>query len=570
MPEIITAKNGDHNLDNYMNTYNSFDWKDVEKKFSWYSSGKMNIAYEAIDYHAKTNKHDKIALLYNGFGREEKYTFNDLMVLSNKAGNILKNSAKIKKGDHVFIYMPRTPELYILLLGTIKLGAIVGPLFTGYRNDAIKDRILDSDAKVLITTPELLELVPVNQLPNLNNIILVGSNIEEKDIYIDYNKEIKIANEELEIEWVDREDGFILHYTSGSTGKSKGIYHVHKAMLQYYQTGKWVLDLKENDIYWCTADPGWITGTSYGIFAPWLLGVTCVIAGDRFNPSYWYQIIEKYQVSVWYSSPTAFRMLMGADQDIIKKYNLSSLRHILSVGEPLTPDVVRWSVKTYNIPIHDTWFMTETGAQIICNYPSMDIKPGSMGKPIPGTIAAVIDDDGNELFPLTMGYLAIKKGWPSMMKSIWKNKNEYESSFINDWFITGDSAYMDEDGYFWFQGRVDDVINAAGERIGPFEVESRIAEHPSVEEVGVIGKPDPVKGEIIKAFITLKHGYEPTQELKEEIREFVKRGLSRHAVPQEIDFIDTLPKTRSGKIMRRVLATRELNLPAGDLSALDD
>ncbi len=402
-------------------------------------------------------------------------------------------------------------------------------------------------------------------------VFLVGDDIKEEDPFFDLKKRMNAASKHFNIEWVGREDGLILHYTSGSTGKPKGVLHVHNAMIQHYQTAKWVLDLKEDDVYWCTADPGWVTGTSYGIFGPWLCGASNVIVGGRFNPEAWYKTIEDYGVTVWYSAPTAFRMLMGAGDELVKKFDLRSLRHILSVGEPLNPEVVRWGMKVFNRRIHDTWWMTETGAQLICNYPCMEIKPGSMGKPIPGVKAAIVDDQGNELPPYRMGNLAIKKGWPSMMRAIWNNPQKYESYFLpGDWYVSGDSAYMDEDGYFWFQGRIDDVIMTAGERVGPFEVESKLVEHPAVAEAGVIGKPDPVRGEIIKAFVALREGYEPSEELKEDIRNFVKKGLAAHAAPREIEFRDKLPKTRSGKIMRRVLKAWELNLPTGDLSTMED
>lgn len=568
--EILSAGEGKYHLQDYDVVYSSFDWSDTIKNFTWYQTGNVNMAYEAIDRHAESEKKDKIALYYKDGERSEEYTFHDLKKLSNQAGSLLRNLAGVVKGDRVFIFMPRSPELYITFLGAIKLGAIVGPLFEAFMEGAVLDRLLDSQAKVLVTTPKLLSRVPVNQLPDLEHIILVGENIEEDDMYIDYYGRINEASEELEIEWVDLEDGMLLHYTSGSTGKPKGVLHVHNAMIQHYQTGKWVLDLKENDKYWCTADPGWVTGTSYGIFAPWLNGVSNIVLGGRFNPKEWYQTIEEYQVNVWYSAPTAFRMLMSAGDDLVKSFNLASLRHVLSVGEPLNPEVVRWGKKVFDLRIHDNWWMTETGAQLISNYPSMDIKPGSMGKPIPGVKAAIIDDRGNELPPNRMGNLAIKKGWPSMMRKIWNNPEKYQSYFLGDWYISGDSAYKDEDGYFWFQGRIDDVINTSGERVGPFEVESKLVEHPAVAEAGVIGKPDPVRGEIIKAFISLREGYQPSIELRDEIRNFVKDSLSAHSAPREIEFKDKLPKTRSGKIMRRVLKAWELNLPTGDLSTLED
>jgi len=568
--KVIPVQKGQFNLANYSKMYKSFEWSQVEKDFSWSDTGLINMAYEAIDRHANSEKRNKIALYYSDKQRNEEYTYQDIKVNSNKSGNVLKNQAGVKKGDRVFIFMPRSPEFYFVLLGAIKLGAIVGPLFEAFMMEAIRDRLLDSKAKVLVTTPDLLDRVPVDELPHLNRVIIVGNNVEEDECHIDFYKNMKIASKELEIEWLDREDGLVLHYTSGSTGKPKGVLHVHNAMIQHYQTAKWVLDLRDDDIYWCTADPGWITGTSYGVFAPWLAGATNVIVGGRFSPEGWYQTIERYGVTVWYSAPTAFRMLMGAGDNLVKKFNLTSLRHILSVGEPLNPEVIYWGLKVFNLRIHDTWWMTETGAQLICNYPSIIIKPGSMGKPIPGVQAAIVDDEGNELPAYQMGNLAVRKGWPSMMRSIWNNTEKYNSYFLKEkWYVSGDSAYMDEDGYFWFQGRVDDVIMTAGERVGPFEVESKLVEFPAVAEAGVIGKPDPVRGEIIKAFISLREGYEESDELKEEIRTFVKEGLAAHAAPREIEFRDNLPKTRSGKIMRRVLKAWELKLPTGDLSTME-
>lgn len=569
--EALPVMQGDYNLKDYNETYNTHNWTDVEKHFSWSETGRVNMAYEAIDRHATGNRKNKVALYYRDPLREEKYTFKEMKEFSNKAGNVLKQVADVEKGDRVFVFMPRSPELYFAILGAIKLGAIVGPLFEAFMEGAVRDRLEDSEAKVIITTPELVDRVPVDELPALKHIVIVGEDINEDGKNIDFRKHMKSASKNLQIEWVDREDGLILHYTSGSTGKPKGVLHVHNAMIQHYQTAKWVLDLKEDDVYWCTADPGWVTGTAYGIFGPWLVGASNVILGGRFRPESWYETIEDFGVTVWYSAPTAFRMLMGAGDELIKQFDLTSLRHVLSVGEPLNPEVVRWGVKVFNLRIHDTWWMTETGGQLICNYPSMEIKPGSMGKPIPGVKAAIVDDQGNELPPYRMGNLAIKKGWPSMMHTIWNNEPKYQSYFMpGDWYVSGDSAYMDEDGYFWFQGRIDDVIMTSGERVGPFEVESKLVEHPAVAEAGVIGKPDPVRGEIIKAFVALRDGFTASDELKEEIRSFVKKGLAAHAAPREIEFRDKLPKTRSGKIMRRVLKAWELDLPTGDLSTMED
>ncbi|MBO9608280.1 MAG: acetate--CoA ligase [Paenibacillaceae bacterium] len=558
------------NLGDYEAARAAFRWEDVEKQFSWQTNGKVNMAYEAIDRHAENGLQDKVALYYSDASRDEQYTFGEMKAQSNKFANVLRSHG-IGLGDRVFIFMPRTPELYFALLGTLKVGAIVGPLFEAFMETAVRDRLLDSGAVAIITTPSQLSRVPVAELPELKHIILVGHDITAEAGQIDFYKEMNAASEQFDVQWVGREDGLILHYTSGSTGKPKGVFHAHNAMIQHYYTGKIVLDLREDDVYWCTADPGWVTGTSYGIFAPWLNGATNVIRGGRFSPQDWYQTIAKYKITVWYSAPTAFRMLMSAGDDVVKQFDLSSLRHVLSVGEPLNPEVVRWGMKVYNHRIHDTWWMTETGGHLICNYPSMTIKPGSMGKPIPGVEAAIIDDNGNVLPPLQMGNLAIKTPWPSMMRKIWNNPAKYEEYFrLSGWYISGDSAYMDEDGYFWFQGRVDDVINTSGERVGPFEVESKLVEHPAVAEAGVIGKPDPLRGEVIKAFISLRAGFTPSDELKAEIAKFVKEGLSAHAAPREIEFKDKLPKTRSGKIMRRVLKAWELGLPTGDLSTIED
>ncbi|PAF07347.1 acetate--CoA ligase [Shouchella clausii] len=568
--KALPAIEGNHNLKNYEEAVQNFDWEDVRKTFSWHKTGKVNLAYEAVDYHAENGKGEQVALYYSDARRDESYTFAEMKTFSNKAANVLKE-ANVKKGDRVFIFMPRTPELYFTLLGAIKIGAIVGPLFEAFMEGAVRDRLEDSGAKVLITTPTLLERVPFDDLPDLETVLVADETYEDNGPFLQLNKRLQAAPSDVAIEWVDREDGLILHYTSGSTGKPKGVLHVHEAMVQHYHTAKVVLDLQPDDIYWCTADPGWVTGTSYGIFAPWLAGVTNVVRGGRFSPTDWYETIQRYKVTVWYSAPTAFRMLMSAGDELVKQYDLSSLRHVLSVGEPLNPEVVRWGVKVFDKRIHDTWWMTETGAQMICNYPAMEIRPGSMGKPIPGVEAAIIDDRGNELPPNRMGNLAIKKGWPAMMRAIWNNEAKYQSYFeLDGWYVSGDSAYMDEDGYFWFQGRIDDVIMTAGERVGPFEVESKLVEHPAVAEAGVIGKPDPVRGEIIKAFIALRQGYEVTDELKEEIRQFVKTGLAAHAAPREMEFRKSLPKTRSGKIMRRVLKAWELDLPTGDLSTMED
>jgi acetyl-CoA synthetase len=378
------------------------------------------------------------------------------------------------------------------------------------------------------------------------------------------------ASTEFQIEQTGLEDYAIMHYTSGTTGKPKGAAHVHQAVWGHYATGKYVLDLHPDDIYWCTADPGWVTGTSYGMFAPFTNGVTSVIYEGGFSASKWYEIIEKYRVTVWYTAPTAIRLLMKAGDQIPARYDLSSLRYTMSVGEPLNPEAVVWSEAVLGLPFHDNWWQTETGSIMIANYPVMAIRPGSMGRPMLGIQPGVIDENGNEMPPGEEGDLALRPGWPSMFRTYWHNEEMYNSRFRNGWYITGDRARRDADGYFWFIGRADDVINTAGHLVGPFEVESVLIEHPAVAEAGVIGKPDPVAMEVVKAFVALKDGFEPSDQLRRELLGFSREKLGAGVAPREIDFLPSLPKTRSGKIMRRLLKARELGLPEGDTSTLED
>ncbi|WLR50425.1 acetate--CoA ligase [Bacillus tianshenii] len=556
------------NLKDYNEAVQSADWKEVEKNFSWYTTGNVNMVYEAIDRHVDEGRGSQTALFYTDGQRDEAYTYEDLKKQSCQFANGLR-SLGVEKGDRVFIFMPRSPELYISMLGIIRNGSIAGPLFEAFMEEAVKDRLLDSGAKAVVTTPELLERIPADELPDLEYVILVGADKAEQDNQKLY-QDLMNTSDDYVIEWVDREDGMLLHYTSGSTGKPKGVLQVHDAMLHQYLSGKWAYDLREGDVYWCTADPGWVTGTSAGMWSPWLNGVTAVLKGGRFDAESWYATIEKYNVNVWFSAPTAFRLLMAAGDELPNKYDISSVRHILSAGEPLNPEVIRWGLDTLDRRIHDNWWMTETGSCICANFRCNPIRPGSMGKPMPGIQMAIIDDDGNELPPRRMGNLAIRPQWPAMVRKVWNNDAKYEQYFLNGWFVSGDSAYKDEDGYFWFEGRVDDVINTSGERVGPFEVESKLVEHPAVAEAGVIGVPDPVRGEAIKAFITLRNGYEESDELKDEIRQFVKTRLAAHAAPRMIEVRETIPKTRSGKIMRRVLKAWDLGLPTGDLSTMED
>jgi len=558
------------NLTDYTNIRDSFQWDSAAADLSFHTTGEVNLAYEAIDRHVDAGRGDHIALHYFDGIRSVSYTFADIARLSNQFANMLRALA-VTKGDRVFLFLPRGPELVAALFGTIKVGAIAGPLFEAFMSDAVRDRLQDSGAVALVTTEALLQRIPKQQLPDLKHIIVVGATVALAEG--EYSYEIEMAKQPAvtAIEWMNLEDPLYLFYTSGSTGKPKGVVHVHADMIHQYMAAEWVLDLRPDDVYWCTADQGWITGTSMGIIGPWLLGTTIVIRGGRFGPADWYETISRFKVTVWFSAPTAFRMLMGVGADLPAQYRLDSLRHILSAGEPLNPEVLRWAMDAYGQRIHDNWWMTETGAPTISNYPSMPMRLGSMGKPLPGIEVTILDDQGQSVSANVMGNLAIRAGWPAMVRAVWNNPQKYGEYFrFPGWFVTGDSAYVDEDGYYWFQGRVDDVINTAGERIGPFEVESCLLEHPAVAEAGVIGKPDGVRGEIIKAFIALRSGFTASDALKEEISRFVKQRLAAHAAPREIDFKDKLPKTRSGKIMRRVLKSWELGLPVGDLSTMED
>ncbi len=562
------------NLADYGATRESFSWDRVRDELDGLPGGKLNIAYECLDRHLKTGRRDKIAMLWEGKnGETETYTFEQMVRGANKAANGLR-SLGVEKGDRVFVFLERVPECYFAVFGTLKLGAVIGPLFSAFGPEAVKDRLENSEAKVLVTSPELWARTRDirKDLPNLRHVVLVTRRHEagpEDDVAL-WDDVVGPQSEEFETVATDPEDFAVMHYTSGTTGKPKGAAHVHMAIIGHYATAKYVLDIHDEDVYWCTADPGWVTGTSYGMFGPWSNGATSLVYEGGFGASAWYSLIQKYKVTVWYSAPTAIRMLMKAGDRAAEKHDLSSLRYICSVGEPLNPEAVVWSQRVLGLPFHDNWWQTETGCILIANYPVEEIRPGSMGRPFPGIEPAIIDDEGNVAPPGHEGNLAVRPGWPSMFRIYWKNKEMYDSRFRNGWYITGDRARMDADGYFWFVGRADDVINTAGHLVGPFEVESVLIEHPAVAEAGVIGKPDPVAMEVVKAFVALKDGFEPSDKLRRELIHYSRERLGSAVAPREIEFLPGLPKTRSGKIMRRLLKARELGLPEGDTSTLED
>lgn len=539
-------------------------WEEKKDSVAWFPDETLNAAFNAIDKHLTTPTKDKVALIYESdTGVVEQYTFSDLAKLSNKYANILKDLG-VNRGDRVFLFLPRIPHLFAAFLGILKTGAIAGTMFSAFGEQALKDRLENSGASVVFTTKDLntrIESVK-KDLPALKEIIIVDSDT--------FTEKLEKANDSFNVVHTKPEDYAFMLYTSGTTGKPKGIVHAHYGIIQQQESARVVLDLKDTDIYWCTADPGWVTGIVYSILSNWSLGITTLVHGGKFDPDTWYKLIEKHKVTVWYTAPTAIRMLMAKGEVLAKTYNLSSLRHLASVGEPLNPEAVVWGEKAFGMLFHDTWWQTETGSMMIGNTPDLKIKPGSMGKPLPWITADIVGDNGKSVAVGVEGNLVLRPAWPSLMRTIWQNQEKYATYFKDDWYISGDRAKKDEEGYFWFIGRADDVIKTSGERVGPFEVESALVEHPSVIEAGVIGKPDELRGEIIKAFVVLKPDIAASDALKEELQQFVKTHLAGHAYPREVEFIDKLPKTRSGKIMRRILKAKELGLPIGDTSTLEE
>ena len=554
----------------------SFGWEEIERELDWLPGGGLNIAHEAIDRHCAQGRADKPAMLWEGKdGERERYTYDDMRRQTNRFANVLAGLG-VAKGERVFTFMERVPEIYFTFFGALKAGCVIGPLFSAFGPDPVRDRLENSGATVLVTQPALRKKIAaiLPQLPALKHVIVVNRDGRSKEPLaegdLDFGELMAAASDELAPLSTTRDDYSVMHYTSGTTGKPKGAVHRHNSVIQQYATGKWCLDLHPDDIYWCTADPGWVTGTSYGMIAPWTNGVTQVVYEGGFSARKWYEIVARYNVTVWYTAPTAVRMLMKSGADLPRSFDLSSLRFVASVGEPLNPEGVVWGQEAFGLPIHDNWWQTETGAILVANYASMDIRPGSMGKPIPGVEVGIIDAEGNELPAGENGILAVRPPWPGMFQAYWNDQERYDSRFQNGWYLTGDEASRDEDGYFWFVGRSDDVINTAGHLVGPFEVESALIEHPAVAEAGVIGKPDPIAMEVVKAFVSLKEGYEATDELRRELMRFAREKLSPAIAPREIEIIDSLPKTRSGKIMRRLLKARELGLPEGDTSTLEE
>lgn len=574
------------NLPDYDSEIARFTWESARNLLNGLPGGRgLNIAHEAVDRHAAGALAEHLAIRWlSKSGEVRDFTYGDLARLSNRFANVL-GSLGLDRGSRVFALAGRVPELYVSALGTLKAGCVFAPLFSAFGPEPIRERMTIGDAAALVTTPDLYrkKVAPIrDRLPGPEHVIVIGSDGND-DIRgaMTWDPAIENADENFEIPATDPEDAALLHFTSGTTGTPKGAIHVHGAVVAHHVTGLYALDFHPDDVFWCTADPGWVTGTSYGIISPLTNGITAIVDEAEFDTRRWYSIIEQQRVTNWYTAPTAVRMLMRAGIDVVREYDLGSLRFIASVGEPLNPQGVVWGQEAYGLPIHDNWWQTETGGIMIANYAAMPIKPGSMGKPLPGIEAAVLqrDEEGELVLaggepvqidePERGGELALRPGWPSMFRGYLHDDARYAKCFVGGWYRTGDLVRRDADGYYFFVGRGDDVIKSAGHLIGPFEVETALMRHPAVQQAGVIGKPDPVAGEIVKAFVVLRPGYEASNELRLELRGFARKHLGAAVAPKEIDFTDHLPFTRSGKVMRRVLKAMELGRPLGDLSTLE-
>jgi acetyl-CoA synthetase len=565
------------NLDDYGARCRDFSWEAAGASLSGLPGGGLNIAFEAVERHARGVRADAVALRFIAAdGGRRELSFGELDAATNRFANLLE-SLGILPGERVFVLAGRIPELYIAVLGALKARAVVCPLFSAFGPEPLLTRMQLGDARVLVTTEALYRrkvaaLRP--QLPGLARVILAGAGEGSAEPgVLAWDTALPEQPADYEIGPTAAEDLALLHFTSGTTGRPKGVLHAHRAVLTHCVTGRYVLDLHDDDVFWCTADPGWVTGMSYGIIAPLALGVTSVVVEAEFDAQAWCRILREEGVSVWYTAPTAIRMMMKLGAALAGR-DFPRLRFLASVGEPLNPEAVVWSNRVFGLPFHDNWWQTETGGIMIANFAGETVKPGSMGRPVPGIEVALVRrlaDGGVEpvVGPEAEGELALRRGWPSMMVDYLNEHERYLRCFAGDWYLTGDLARRDADGYYWFVGRADDLIKSSGHLIGPFEVESALLEHPAVAEVGVIGMPDATAGEVVKAFVALKPGQVADDALRRELLGHARKRLGAAVAPKEIAFRDNLPKTRSGKILRRLLRARELGLPEGDLSTLE-
>ena len=556
-----------------------FSWDAARQALAGSPGGGINLAHAAVERHLAGPRAQHVAFRFLRAGGEQTLTYAALSGLCNRFANVLAGLG-VGKGDRLFVLTGRIPALYVAVLGALRNGTVASPLFSAFGPEPIATRMKLGNACVLVTTVEFYQrkIQKIrDQLPNLRHVLLVtgnGASCDDIAGTLNLNRLLAETSDRFDTVPTGAEDMALLHFTSGTTGTPKGAVHVHEAALTHWATGRYALDLHPDDIYWCTADPGWVTGTSYGILAPLLHGVTSVVDEAEFDADRWYRTLQEQQVSVWYTAPTAIRMLMKAGPEVARRYAFPHLRFVASVGEPLNPEAVWWGKEVLGLPIHDNWWQTETGGIMIANTPAFDIKPGSMGRPLPGIDACIVRRDPQGAVevvaaPGTEGELALRRGWPSMFRGYLDNEERYRKCFAGDLYLTGDLARRDEDGYFWFVGRADDVIKSAGHLIGPFEVESALMEHPAVAEAGVIGLPDETVGEVVKAFVSLKEGFTPGEALRMELLAHARIRLGAAVAPKAIAFVPSLPRTRSGKIMRRLLKARELGLPEGDLSTLE-
>jgi acetyl-CoA synthetase len=565
-------------LQDHAATCAAFSWQQAARLLDGLPSGAgLNIAHEAVDRHLLHGRGGQVAIRWIGdAGARRELSFDDLARQTNRFANLLSGLG-VQPGERVFALMGRLPELYVTVLGALKAGCVVTPLFSAFGPEPIATRCEMGDARVLVTTPELYRRKVQGlraRLPGLRHVIVVGEAPAGHPGVQAWDALMAQASDGFTIAPTDAGSPSLLHFTSGTTGRPKGALHVHGAVLSHLVSARYALDLHEQDVFWCTADPGWVTGTSYGIIAPLVIGATNVVVEAEFDAQAWYSVLERERVTVWYTAPTAIRMMMKLGADAARGYDLSALRFMASVGEPLNPEGVLWGLQALGKPFHDNWWQTETGGIMIANYAAMDIKPGSMGKPLPGITAAIVRraDDGSVQVidaPDVDGELALQTPWPSMMREYLNEPERTRKCFAGPWYLSGDLARRDAEGYYWFVGRADDVIKSAGHLIGPFEVESALMEHPAVAEAGVIGIPDALLGEVVKAFVALKPGFEAGEALRRELLGHGRKRLGAAVAPKEIDFRGNLPRTRSGKIMRRLLKARELGLPEGDLSTLE-
>jgi acetyl-CoA synthetase len=561
----------------------TFSWEAERRAMLGAAGGPVNIAQVALDRHADGPDADHVALRWIAKdGGVHDHTYAELRAQANRFADVLRRLG-VQPGDRVFALAGRIPQLYVAALGTLKAGAVLSPLFSAFGPEPIRQRLELGAGRVLVTTPELYAKKVAGiraDLPELEHVLVAGTT-EAPEGTLALDVLLAEASDDVDTAETHAEDMALLHFTSGTTGRPKGAVHVHEAVLAHHVTARFALDLHPDDVFWCTADPGWVTGTSYGIIAPLTVGATMVVDEAEFDAERWFRILAEQRVTVWYTAPTAVRRLMRLGADVADGFDLSALRFIASVGEPLNPEAVHWSVEALGMPIHDNWWQTETGGIMVANLAAMDVRPGSMGKPLPGIDAAILrlGEEGRPALvdghvqlvtePDEEGLLALRPGWPSMFRRYLDDPERTAACFVDGWYISGDLARCDADGYLWFVGRADDVIKSAGHLIGPFEVESALMEHPAVAEVGAIGKPDPLVGAIVKVFVALKPGHEPSPELKRELMALGRRRLGPAVAPREIEFATDLPKTRSGKIMRRLLKARELGLEEGDLSTLE-